>query len=139
MNYLSSYANQTMQRDTVHVLRVCLSAGVFLWECEIPKVGTGQPSHPCSVFLPKGKIGRSGEVVNKTLQWQTHKSRYGGLGGVNTNGGGVRCCGYSVLRQTSRSRFNTQIHINRANTLTCIPYTENGDSTMQTPKQDVNG
>lgn len=57
---------------------------VFLWDRESPKVGTGQPSHPRSVFLPKGKIGPSGEFVNNTLQRQTHKSRYGGLGVVNT-------------------------------------------------------
>lgn len=67
MNYLGSYANQTMEGDTVHMLRVCVSVAVLLWECESLKVGTGQPCHPCSVFLPKSKIGRSGEVANKML------------------------------------------------------------------------
>ena len=39
MNYSGSYANQTMERETLHVLRVCWSAGVFsvgVWE---PKGG----------------------------------------------------------------------------------------------------
>lgn len=68
MNYSGSYANRTMKRDTVHVLKSVFGRlGVFLWECESPKVGTGQPSHPCPVFLPEWKI-RSGEVVNKMLQ-----------------------------------------------------------------------
>lgn len=87
--------------ETLHELRVCLSAGVFLWECESPKVGTGQPSHPCSVFLPKGKIGRSGEVENKTLQWRTHTRADMGVGGVNTTAGGAWCCGNSAFRQTA--------------------------------------
>lgn len=51
-------------------------------------MGTGQPSHPCSAFLPKGKIGRNEAVVNKMLQWQTHKNRYGGSG-VNASAGGL--------------------------------------------------
>lgn len=52
---------------------------MFQWECESPKVGTGQPSHPCA-FLPIGEIGRNEAFVNKAQQWQTHKNRYGGSG-----------------------------------------------------------
>ena len=56
-------------------------------------MGTGQPSHPCSVLLhPRGKIGRGGEVVNKMLRWQTHKSRYEGWGAntsIEGGGGGL--------------------------------------------------
>lgn len=95
--------------NTVHALRVRLSAGVFLWECESPKVGTGQPSHPCSVFLPVGKIGRSGEAANKMLHGKHTKTDMGGWG-ENASAGGVRCCGNRVLRQTAQSRFNTQMH-----------------------------
>lgn len=73
MNYSGSYANPTMKRDTAHVFEsvfgrpgVCFSLGVW----EPPKVGTGQPSHPCPVFLPEReeKKMRGGVVVNKMLQ-----------------------------------------------------------------------
>lgn len=122
----------------MRALRVCLSAGVFLWDCEIPKVGTGQPSHPCSVFLPESKIGRSGEVVNKTLlQWQTHKSRYGaggskyqreeGLGAVVTEFSDKHCDQDSTHTHT---HTHSALHIQ---TLKLRNWAKH------CPKQDVNG
>lgn len=86
IKHFSSIANQTIKEVCACVESVWVR--VSLWECETIKVGTGQPSHPCSVLLhPRGKIERSGEVVNKILQWQTHKSRYEGLGQIPLQGG----------------------------------------------------
>lgn len=89
-----------------------------------------------TLVLCRNIIGRSREVVNKTLQWQTHKNRYGGLGEkipLQEGFGAV----VTAFSDKQHDQDSTHRHINRANTLTCIPYTDFQTEKMGKPQNKM--
>lgn len=64
------------------------SAGAFLWECESLKVGTGQPSHPCSVFLRKKQNRKKWGGGEQDAAAANTQAPILGVGGVKCHCGG---------------------------------------------------
>lgn len=92
--------------------RACFSLGVW----EPPKVGTGQPSHPCPVFLPERegkKNERWGGCEQDAAIANTQEQIWGfwGMGGAKIpRRGWVGAVVTSLRSQTARSGFSMQTH-----------------------------
>lgn len=124
--------------------RACFSLGVW----EPPKVGTGQPSHPCPVFLPewegKKKNERWGGCEQDAAIANTQEQIWGfwGRGGAKIpRRGWVGAVVTSLRSQTARSGFSTQTHKHSHGVHTQDSQTEGreAEALRKTTKQDMKG